>query len=157
MDPGSLVGSIGIYAATFAIATISSVLPIISIELFLIGVAMTAEPAHPSVLVALAATGQVLGKLPIYYASRGAARLCTRGTAERSERRRERLRRIRERASRWHPGVLLATSSILGLPPFSLLATAAGVLAIPARTFSIVVALGRAARFAAILAVVSGV
>lgn len=147
MDPGSLIDSLGLYAATFAIAVVGSIIPIISIEVFLIGVAVTTGTGDAVALCAIAAVGQVLGKLPIYYASRGVAELSTR-----SPKRAARLARVRTWASRWHPSVLLATSSTLGLPPFSLLATAAGVLAIPARRFCTVVAVGRALRFAAIFA-----
>jgi len=147
MDPGALIGSVGLYAATFVIAVVGSVIPIISIELFFIAIAMTTGAGDAVALCAIAAVGQVLGKLPVYYASRGVAQLSTR-TPERAAR----LARVRKWASRWHPGVLLATSSTLGLPPFSLLATAAGVLAIPPRTFCLVVAVGRALRFAMIFA-----
>ncbi len=147
MDPGALVGTIGIYAATFVIAVVGSLIPIISIEVFLIGVAVTIGPAEAVPLVAIASIGQVLGKLPIYYAARGVANSLAK--------RRARLERVRLWAARWRPSVLLATSSVLGLPPFSLLATAAGVLAIPPRTFCVVVALGRAVRFAAIFGIAS--
>jgi len=144
MDPDHLIGSLGIYAATLVIAVVGSVIPIVSIELFLIGVAVTMGPAHAAPLIAIAAIGQTAGKLPVYYASRGVAHLG-----------RGRLERVRAWAARWRPDLLLATSSTLGLPPFSLLATAAGVLAIPVRRFCVVVALGRAARFAAIFLLAS--
>ncbi len=144
MDPGGLVASVGVYLATFVIAVVGSIVPIVSIEVFLIAIAVTIGPADAVPLVAIAAVGQTLGKLPIYVASRGVANL--------SGRHRRWVDRIRAWATRLHPTVLLAASAILGLPPFSLAATAAGVLAIPTRTFMVVVGVGRAARFAAIFA-----
>lgn len=140
MDPDSLIASLGLPLATFVIALVGAVLPIISIEVFLIGVAVIAGPGEAALLVPLAALGQVLGKLPIYGA--------TRGLTRRS--------RSLDRARRWfaayHPTLILAASATLGLPPFSLAATAAGALGIPARTFCVVVGIGRAVRFAGIFA-----
>jgi membrane protein YqaA with SNARE-associated domain len=143
VDPDKVIAAVGLYAATFVIAAVGSVLPVISIEVFLIGVALTVGAADAVPLVALAALGQTLGKLPIYFG--------TRAVADRAK-----LDRVRAWAARWHPSVLLATSSVLGLPPFSLLATMAGVLSVRVRTFCIVVVLGRATRFAAIFVFASG-
>jgi membrane protein YqaA with SNARE-associated domain len=142
MDPGELISSVGVYVATFVIAVVGSIIPIISIEVFLIAVALTIGPADAVPLVALAAIGQVLGKLPIYYATRGVSNL--------NGRHRRWIDRMRVWATKLHPSALLAASATLGLPPFSLAATAAGVLAIPMRTFALVVGVGRAARFAVI-------
>jgi membrane protein YqaA with SNARE-associated domain len=144
MDVGELVAAVGVYVATFVIAVVGSVIPIISIEVFLIGVALTIGPADAIPLVAIAAAGQVLGKLPIYYASRGVANVAGRH--------RTWIERMRVWAARSSPSALLAASATLGLPPFSLAATAAGVLAIPVRTFALVVGVGRAVRFAVIFA-----
>ena len=46
---------------------------------------------------------------------------------------------------------VLATSAVLGLPPFTLIAATAGALAIPIRTFCAVIFAARALRFAAIV------
>lgn len=151
MDPRALVEALGLPVATLAIAVIGAVLPIISIELFLIGVAVVAGSGDAVVLVPLAALGQVVGKLPIYGASRGLANLTTRSPA-----RARRIERVRRWFARWHPTVLLAASAALGLPPFSIAATAAGVLGIRLRTFCVVVGLGRAVRFAAIFVLARG-
>jgi membrane protein YqaA with SNARE-associated domain len=144
MDPGELIASVGVYVATFVVAVVGSVVPIVSIEVFLIAIALTIGPADAVPIVAIAAIGQVMGKLPIYFASRGVANL--------DGRHRRWLDRVRAWAAKVHPNALLAASATLGLPPFSLAATAAGVLAIPARTFALVVGVGRATRFAAIFA-----
>lgn len=141
MDPGELIATLGLPLATFAIALVGAMFPIVSIEVFLIGVAVIAGPADAVLLVPLAAIGQLLGKLPIY----GAARRLTRSS--------HRIERLRTWFSRFHPTKVLAASALLGLPPFSLAATAAGVLGIRTRTFCVVVGGGRALRFAAIFVI----
>ncbi len=72
-----------------------------------------------------------------------------------SERQRARLARVRAWCDRWgkRPHHLLGASALVGLPPFSLLATAAGVLAIRTRAFCAIVLAGRGARFAIVAAV----
>ncbi|CAN5286222.1 hypothetical protein BH11MYX1_BH11MYX1_52960 [soil metagenome] len=52
-----------------------------------------------------------------------------------------------------HTYPVLIASTVLGLPPFSLMATAAGMLAVPARRFCLIVGFGRALRFALLIAV----
>ena len=68
---------------------------------------------------------------------------------------RERLERMRARVARWQrtPHHVLAISAVVGLPPFSIMATAAGVLAIRLRSFCAVVFVGRATRFAIVIAI----
>jgi membrane protein YqaA with SNARE-associated domain len=147
MSAQGLVAALGIYAGAFAVAAVSSVVPIVAIEVFLVGLALALAlpPAALAAIVLLAAAGQVTGKLPIYYAARGAAGLAGPHRA--------RLERLRAWVARYPSKTLvLASSAILGLPPFSLAATAAGALAIPVGTFCAVVFVGRALRFALLVA-----
>jgi membrane protein YqaA with SNARE-associated domain len=147
MSAEGLIGSIGLPAATFVIALVGAVFPIISIEVFLIGVAVFVGPAEVLPIVVLAAIGQVLGKVPIYGAARGLT-----GLTARSPKQARRIERVRTWFARYHPTKVLAASALVGIPPFSLAATAAGILGIQLRTFCVVVGVGRAARFAAIFA-----
>jgi len=149
MEVDQLVASVGIYAATFLVAVIGSLLPIVSIDVFLIGITLAIGPSEAVPIILLAAIGQAIGKLPIYFAARGVTALPGRHRA--------RVERIRRWVTRWRrsPHVVLASSAVLGLPPFSLIATAAGVLAIRLRTFCIVVAAGRAIRFAFVIGATS--
>ncbi|MBA3539040.1 MAG: hypothetical protein H0T79_05385, partial [Deltaproteobacteria bacterium] len=66
-----------------------------------------------------------------------------------------RLTRVRAWIARWQktPLLVLAASALLGLPPFSIVATAAGALAIRTRTFCAIVFVGRAVRFALVIAI----
>lgn len=148
MNVDALVAAVGIYGGALAIGAISSILPIISIEVFLVAVALATPPTLPGALalVSLATLGQVLGKLPIYATAGAAASLPGRH------------QRLIERMRAWvarfgnRPLALIGTSALFGLPPFSLVSTAAGALAIPVRPFCAVIAAGRATRFAILLA-----
>lgn len=149
MTADGLFAALGLYAGTFAVAAVSAVIPFVAIDVFLVGVALMAPAAALPLVVALAAAGQLAGKLPIYWACRGVAALPGRHRA--------RLERVRAWVARWDRaprGVLLA-SAVLGLPPFSVISTAAGVLGVEALTFSALVLLGRGLRFAAIVAIAS--
>lgn len=140
MTPHDVLGALGIYAGTFAVAAISSVLPFVAIDVFVVGVALYAPGAVLPLVVLLAAAGQLAGKLPIFAASRAA------GT---------RWERLRGWLARWQraPRLVLFASAVLGLPPFSLISTAAGLLGIRTRTFAVLVFLGRALRFAVLVAI----
>src|SRR3954470_16875787 len=75
MTAEQIVGSVGIFAGTFAVAAISSVFPLVSIEVFLVAITLAHGAANAVPLILLATAGQVLGKLPVYGAARGAAAL----------------------------------------------------------------------------------
>ncbi|HEU0035562.1 MAG TPA: VTT domain-containing protein [Kofleriaceae bacterium] len=146
MDVQQLVGTIGIYGATFVIAVISSVLPIVSIDVFLVGLTLAIGPAELVPIALVAAAGQTVGKLPVYFATRKLASLPGKHRA--------RIDRVRERVARWRasPPVIVTASALFGLPPFSLLSTAAGLVAMPARRFCLIVGVCRAIRSAVIIA-----
>lgn len=142
MTAHDVLAALGIYAGTFAVAAISSVLPFVAIDVFLVGIVLYAPPAALPVVVVLAAAGQVVGKLPIYVASRVAG---------------ARLDRVRRWIARWQhtPRLLLFASAVFGLPPFSIISTAAGVLGVDARTFVVLVFVGRLLRFVVVVAIAS--
>ncbi len=148
MTSSDIVAALGSYGGAFAVGAISSVLPLVSIEVFLVAltIATGANPGTTISIAMLAAGGQLVGKVPIYLASRGIARVAGPH--------RERVERIRQRLARWRstPHLALAISALVGLPPFSVMATAAGVLAIRLRWFCAIVFAGRAARFAILIA-----
>ena len=138
---------LGIYLGTFAIAVASCFVPVISIEVFIVGLTLARGPADAVAIVLLAALGQIVGKLPIYYATRGLTSL--------EGRHRRWIARLQGwlTRTRCKPEVVLAASALLGLPPFALASTAAGALAIPAGRFSLIIGVCRALRFAALIAI----
>jgi len=77
MSPHEIVEALGTYGGAFIVGTLSSIMPFVSIDLFLIGLTVatgtSVAVAIPAVI--LAAAGQLAGKLPIYAASR-ASRTC---------------------------------------------------------------------------------
>jgi membrane protein YqaA with SNARE-associated domain len=144
-----LLSTFGLYAGTFVVAAISSILPFVAIDVFLVGVVVMVPGAALPLVVVLAAAGQLAGKLPIYAASRGIAAI--------PGRHRETLDRVRRWIARWEnaPHGVLFASAILGLPPFSILATAAGLLGVKTRAFCAIVFVGRGLRFAVLVAIAS--
>lgn len=146
MTSEELLATFGLYAGTFVVAAISSVLPFVAIDVFLVGVVVMAPGAALPLIVVLAALGQLAGKLPIYAASRGVAAMSS-----------DRLARVRRWIARWEraPHGVLLLSAIVGLPPFSILATAAGLLGVRTRAFCAIVVGGRGLRFAVIVAIAS--
>lgn len=147
MTADEIVRAVGIYAGTFAVGAISSVIPLVSIELFLVAITLAHGTANAVPLIALATLGQVIGKLPVYAAARGVAAI--------PGRQRRWVERVRTWVARFgnRPNLVLVTSAVLGLPPFSIISTAAGALAIPPRTFCSLVALGRALRFTVLVVI----
>lgn len=146
MTADSLVAALGLFAGTFAVGALSAVIPLASIEVFLAGVVLVrgVDPAGAAALVACAAAGQLAGKLPIYGAARGVGAV-----------QQERVAKLRAWLGRFAnaPHLVLAASAVFGLPPFSIMATAAGILEIRVRPFCAIVLAGRALRFAAIIAI----
>ncbi|MBS1120468.1 MAG: hypothetical protein H6Q90_2696 [Deltaproteobacteria bacterium] len=151
MTADQLVADFGIYAGTFVVAVVSSLVPLVSIDLFLIGITLATgtAPGAGVPIVLLAAAGQVVGKLPVYFAARGVTAI--------SGRQRARIERVRAWVARWQRSrhVVLGSSAVLGLPPFSIISTAAGALAIELRIFCVIVFGGRALRFACVVAATS--
>jgi membrane protein YqaA with SNARE-associated domain len=139
--------ALGIYAGTFAIATASCFVPVISIEVFLVGVTLARGPGDAIALVLLATLGTLAGKLPIYYVTRGLTSL-----PGRHRRWIDRLRGWIDRTGR-SPDLVLAASALVGIPPFSIASTAAGALAIRAARFATIIATCRALRFVVLIAI----
>jgi len=157
---------------TLGVAFGSAVLPLVSIEIFLVGLAMQEPHIHWLALGAVVAVGQVGGKLVYYYAARGELRLP--GWMHRKHRRRE-PRPITARRVRWqlrtkrvrgwvdalrekchrHPKWMVGTygvSSVLGAPPYMATAVLAGMVRMSLSAFVSAGLLGRFVRFSAIAA-----
>lgn len=148
----------------------SALLPLISIEIFLIGL-VSQQPDIPWLaLGAVIAVGQVAGKLIYYYAGRGQLHLPgflhrkPRIAAEPSPRRerwamrtkrmRAWLEALKERCHR-HPRWMVGTyglSSVLGLPPFMATTVLAGLVRMRLAAFLSAGLLGRFIRFSVLAA-----
>jgi membrane protein YqaA with SNARE-associated domain len=149
----------------------SSVLPLASIEIFLVGLAMQ-EPHIPWLaLGAAVAVGQVGGKLVHYYAACGQLHLPHWIHRRHAHRRPATARRVRwqirtKRIRKWvevlrekchqHPRWMVATygiSALVGLPPYTATAVLAGMARMNLSVFLSAGLIGRFIRFSAIAAV----
>lgn len=148
----------------------SALLPLLSVEIFVLGL-VTREPGLPWLAIGVAvAVGQLAGKLPYYLAARGSlhlpAFLHRRPKDEpvltpRRERWRRRTKRMRswveavtERCHR-HPHWMFSTyavSSVVGLPPFMATSVLAGLARMSLATFLATGLIGRCIRFSVLAA-----
>jgi membrane protein YqaA with SNARE-associated domain len=142
----AIVAQIGIYGAAFVIGLISSAVPIVSAEVFLATyVAYAGGLGLAIVLALLVSVGQIVMKVPMYEAARGATRLAHPAPNGR-------LARAKARIERWKdkPFALTFVSAATGVPPFYFLALVAGILEMRFRTFLGVGLAGRVVRFVGI-------
>jgi membrane protein YqaA with SNARE-associated domain len=152
---------------TLGVAFGSALVPLISIEIFLVGLAMQ-QPHIPWLFLgAVVAVGQVSGKLLYYYAAKGdlhLPRFLHRKERVETERRlrwhrrtkriRAKVETLREKCHR-HPRWMVGTygvSSVLGLPPFMATSVLAGMVRMSLAAFLGAGLLGRFIRFSALAA-----
>ena len=146
----SLLMSVGLYGATFAVAFIAGMFPLVSIEVFLIGAtALGAEPRTLPVLIAIAAVGHQIAKTITYYAGAGVFEL-PRG------RMREKIEAAKARVDRWNrrPRLILFLAAATGLPPLWVLGfIAQPLMKMDIATFTGISFSGRVLRFCTLVAV----
>jgi membrane protein YqaA with SNARE-associated domain len=133
-----------IASGCYAIAVVSAIVPWVNAEVVMLSAAPLARTqVQLAALVALVTLGQRTGKSIMYWISRKAAR-------PRAPRVQQAIDRWQERFQR-HPGSALgvmAISSTVGLPPFYVVAIAAGALHVPFGRFLAVGTAGRLVHFA---------
>lgn len=135
-----------IAAAYYTIAVVSAVAPWVNGELVMLSAApLAGSPVQLAMLVVLVTLGQMTGKTIMYWLSRNATRPRTPRLQNAIEACRERL----QRRPRSALGVMLLSSTI-GLPPFYLVAIAAGALNVSFGRFLAVGTVGRLVHFAVV-------
>jgi membrane protein YqaA with SNARE-associated domain len=146
----SLLASLGLYGATFAVAFIAGMFPIVSIELFLIGATALGADVHTlPILIAIAAVGHQIAKTITYYAGAGVFEL-PRGKV------RDRIDAAKARIDRWNkrPRLIMFVSAATGLPPLWALGfVAQPLMKMDVITFTAITAIGRILRYTALVAV----
>jgi membrane protein YqaA with SNARE-associated domain len=161
---------VGWLCVTLGVAFGSALIPLISVEVFVIGLVSSQPGVHWLAIGGVVAVGQIAGKLLYFLAARGSIKLPdslhNRLFRERvPSRRRERWRQrtkslrakldaLRERCHR-HPHWMTGTygiSSIIGLPPFMATSVLAGVAKMSMSTFVTAGLLGRWIRFSLLAA-----
>ncbi|MBE2999909.1 hypothetical protein IDM40_14510 [Nocardiopsis sp. HNM0947] len=132
------------------VATVSGLVPLINIELYLVGAVVAVDDGALVAMAVAAGLGQTLGKLPYYYVGRGSleipwfkrrARTPGKWTA-----RAETWRARAEARPVWGMG-LLAVSSLVSVPPFMVVSVLAGVVRMGPVAFCTITFLTRTARF----------
>jgi membrane protein YqaA with SNARE-associated domain len=137
-------------ALAFVAAIAFAVVPVFSIEVYLVGAVITVDDGALAAMAVAAGAGQTLGKLPYYYAGRGSLsapwirrRARTPGKwAERAEG----WRRRAEEQPVWGAG-LVALSSLVSVPPFMVVCVLVGVTRMNVVLFCAVTFASRTARF----------
>lgn len=140
----------------FVLALVSAFVPLVSIELALVGAAATGTTGRLLVAqVLVAATGQMVGKSCFFLGGRAVS---VRSTGRKKPR--------RSRIAQWLEGlvarapaqraatvVTVLVSAVTGLPPFALVSTLAGGWKLRLPSFFVLGLAGRSARFAGVLLV----
>ncbi|QWF77089.1 hypothetical protein [Amycolatopsis sp. CA-230715] len=165
---------LGWLCVTLGVAFSSALIPVVSVEVFVLGLATAQPTLHWLALGLVVAVGQLAGKLLFYLAARGSIKLPRklhdklharlhreRPPSPRRERwhartkwLRAKLDALRERCHR-HPHWMTGTygvSSIVGLPPFMATTVLAGLVRMPLSTFLVAGLAGRMIRFSALAA-----
>jgi len=152
---------------SLGVAVGSALCPLISVELFLIG--MIADGHHPPIacwiLGGVVAVGQVVGKLLYFFAARGHITLPKWLQPKDKPRRATWLTMAWAKVTVWfnalrrrcerHPKLMIATtgvSSVVGLPPFMATTVLAGVARMSVLAFVVTTLAGRFIRFTALAA-----
>jgi len=129
---------------TFMVALIGGFVPLVNVELYLVGVAAAVPDAAWAPVVLAAALGQVAAKCVLYGLGAGALRV-PRGRAGAVAACVARLRAAGPAAR-----AIVFSSALLGLPPYYVTSLAAGALRLELPGFVALGLTGRVLRFAAV-------
>lgn len=146
--PALPVSAPGIWLATFMFSLAGSVIPLLSIEAYVLALSV-ASPQAELLPVALAASlGQMAGKSLVYLSGRGLVRWPFRRADDRIREAAARLARAERGAT-----ALVLTSAVMSLPPFYAVSLAAGALRLPFGRFFAAGCAGAFLRFAVVFTV----
>lgn len=132
-------------------AVASALVPLVNIEA-IVALATTEGDAPVWVVVLVASVGQMLGKLVWYVGGRELERFGFVARRMAKPRARASLDRWRARTEGrpWFTAGVLLLSSVVGVPPYAVIAVLAGALRVPLLVFLVTGLVGRAVRFAAV-------
>lgn len=139
---------LAVWLTTFGVAVLSAVIPLINIEIYLLGASALAPREFVIPLVVAGTLGQVIGKIALYYAGSGALRIP-------GKRLQAALQKMNtQMQERPHMGgALVFVSATLGLPPYYVVTLAAGAARLNLPMFLGVSLVGRLIRFSIVVAV----
>jgi membrane protein YqaA with SNARE-associated domain len=141
----SLLASLGIYGASLVIAFVAGLFPVLSVEVFLIGLSALRHPSLGDLAVCcvLAAVGHQIAKTITYFAGEGALKL-PRGRTK------VYLEKAQKYIDRWNkrPLLVMCLSATIGIPPLVVLGLVAGpMMHVKFVPFTIICFVGRFGRF----------
>lgn len=152
-----MLPAIGLTSAAFGVSVLSALFPLVSVEIFVVGLVLKGPHLPWWMLAVVVTVGQIGGKLLHYYAARDVVRLPSflrcRNKAEKRARWHAWMERFRQRCHRrplWTGGILFV-SAASSLPPFLALTVVAGWARVPLCTFVLTGLAGRFIRFTALI------
>lgn len=143
----TLRDTLGPYGGALIIGFIGGIVPLVSIEVFIVAMALLLGDPWKMVLVAVLGTiGQMASTAVRYWAGRGVAKV------PKGKRLEAGFQKAKARLDKWQdkPLAIIFISSLVGLPPFYFVAILAGTFKLSFRAIMIV---GGAARLLRLLAV----
>jgi membrane protein YqaA with SNARE-associated domain len=144
---------VGQSLALLGVSFASALIPLINLEVYLVGLGAVAGTDHVWFLGAVAGVGQMLGKLVWYYLGANSLRWgwIRRKVEKPKAQAKLELWRTRTQERPLVGAILLFVSAATGFPPFAIVAVLAGQLRMNVALFLVVGTLGRTLRFAAFL------
>jgi membrane protein YqaA with SNARE-associated domain len=144
---------VGQSLALFGVSFASALIPLINLEVYLIGLGAVAGSGRVWLFAAVAGVGQMVGKLVWYYLGANSLRW---GWVRRKVEKPKAQAKLELWRRRTHErpligALLLFASAATGFPPFAIVAVLAGQLRMNVALFLVVGTLGRTLRFAAFL------
>ena len=156
MDAAALIAALGPALATFVVAVVSAVVPVLYIEVYLIAaVALVPDGYATWSLGVVAALGQMVGKSLLYWSARGVTTFWMPPPGEHG-----RTRGLQHRMAAMNPVAvngLTFASAFLGFPPLILVAPAAGAAAVSFWQFAVSGMAGRVLRFTGLVLAGAGI
>lgn len=143
-----------IFLASFGIALVSGVFPLVNGELYLIGATYAVADLPTALVIAvIVAVGQTITHSTLFLLARDIVGI----SARHRKRFEERIAKARAAIERWKGRVLvlLASAATIGLPPMLAVSVTAGSLGIRFRTFVTFGLIGRILRFVTIAIIAS--
>jgi membrane protein YqaA with SNARE-associated domain len=144
---------VGQSLALLGVSFASALIPLINLEVYLVGLGTVAGTEHVWLLATVAGVGQMVGKLVWYYLGANSLRWgwIRRKVEKPKAQAKLELWRRRTQERPLVGAVLLFASASTGFPPFAIVAVLAGQLRMNVALFLVVGTVGRTLRFAAFL------
>ncbi|HET7329014.1 MAG TPA: VTT domain-containing protein [Nocardioidaceae bacterium] len=141
-----------ILLATFGVAFVSALIPLVNVEAYLGAVVATVGDANIWALCVVAGVGQMIGKVLWYGAGRRSMELAWVRKKMSAPKRQAQLRlwRARVQGRPLFSGAVLLASAFVGLPPYAVISVLAGQLRMSFTLFCVTGLVGRIARFAVV-------